>query len=829
MEVIMVLGLEMNKRQAPVLAKTRNTIIATLPTRHNSLRFFKECQHPDDNQRRQLSRELGLESKQIKFWFQNKRTQTKAQNERADNNALKVENEKIQCENLAIREALKNVTCPNCGGPPFGEEERQLNVQKLKMQNSHLKQEYERMSHFIANILGKPVAQIQSLCSMDFQSQTDILGFSASQGLLGGSSSNSTDQLQHQFQQLDDHIGNSNNNNNSTMQQQMQYPLMNDYGNNKFEMEKMAMIETAVSAMGELMRLLRVNEPVWIKSSSPVDHDGDSRRSSYLLHRDSYNKLFPRSNHFKSSTARMESSKDSGVVPMSAVHLLNMFLDSNKWMDLFPTIVTKARTIEVVDTRMLGDQAGSLQLMYEQMHILSPLVAPREFYFLRYCREVEASVWVMVDVSYEYDCSKLSKDLDPRGSPPRSWRLPSGCMLQDKPNGCCEVTWVEHVEVDDKSQTHRLYRDLVCGGLAYGAQRWIATLHRMSERLAYSLGAALSRHELGGVFDIPEGRKSIMNLSQRMVKNFWEMLSMSGKLDFPHLSELNNSGVRVSVRQNNEIGQPSGMIVSVASSLWLPLSSERLFNFFTDNKTRPQWDMLSNGNPVNEIAHVSYGTHPGNCISIIQTLLMKTKEYINKEELGAKINSNLLVGEQPTQRTEQRKNNHNKNRICRNSYPFSTNSPNYRKQLCDQSTHRSLRSLSSFTSNDNNMLMLQESCIEPMVGSVVVYAPIDFPTIKSAISGDDSTNIPILPLGLIISDDGRPPPLHHHDKAASMSTGGGANKRFGGSLLTVAFQILLSNHLHSKQLNMESVAIVNTLVSSTVQKIKVALDCSNVD
>ncbi|KAI8030315.1 Expansin-B4 [Camellia lanceoleosa] len=34
----------------------------------------------------------------------------------------------------------------------------------------------------------------------------------------------------------------------------------------------------------------------------------------------------------------------------------------------------------------------------------------------------------------------------------------------------------------------------------------------------------------------------------------------------------------------------------------------------------------------------------------------------------------------------------NQNRICRNSYPFSTNSPNCRKQLCDQSTHRSLKS-----------------------------------------------------------------------------------------------------------------------------------------
>ncbi|GMP25578.1 hypothetical protein CsSME_00002377 [Camellia sinensis var. sinensis] len=113
-----------------------------------------------------------------------------------------------------------------------------------------------------------------------------------------------------------------------------------------------------------------------------------------------------------------------------------------------------------------------------------------------------------------------------------------------------------------------------------------------------------------------------MDLSQRMVKNFWKMLSMSGKLDFPQLSELNNSGIRVSVRQNNEIGQPSGMIVSAASSLWLPLSSETLFNFFTDEKTRHQWDVLSNGNPVNEIAHVSYGTHPGNCISIIQRLFI---------------------------------------------------------------------------------------------------------------------------------------------------------------------------------------------------------------
>lgn len=39
--------------------------------------FFKECPHPDEKQRLDLSRRLGLETKQVKFWFQNRRTQMK--------------------------------------------------------------------------------------------------------------------------------------------------------------------------------------------------------------------------------------------------------------------------------------------------------------------------------------------------------------------------------------------------------------------------------------------------------------------------------------------------------------------------------------------------------------------------------------------------------------------------------------------------------------------------------------------------------------------------------------------------------------------------------
>ncbi|KAJ4905962.1 Homeodomain-like protein [Raphanus sativus] len=66
----------------------------------------------------QLNRELGLGPRRIKFWFQNRRIQNKAQQERVDSCALKEENDWIHCENIAIREAHKHTICHNCGDAP---------------------------------------------------------------------------------------------------------------------------------------------------------------------------------------------------------------------------------------------------------------------------------------------------------------------------------------------------------------------------------------------------------------------------------------------------------------------------------------------------------------------------------------------------------------------------------------------------------------------------------------------------------------------------------------------------------------------------------------
>lgn len=69
-----------------------------------------------------------------------------AQHERADNSALRQENDKIRCENIAIREALKNVICPSCGGPPINDD-CYFDEQKLRLENAQLKEEVQRPSN----------------------------------------------------------------------------------------------------------------------------------------------------------------------------------------------------------------------------------------------------------------------------------------------------------------------------------------------------------------------------------------------------------------------------------------------------------------------------------------------------------------------------------------------------------------------------------------------------------------------------------------------------------------------------------------------------------
>lgn len=149
----------------------------------------------------------------------------------------------------------------------------------------------------------------------------------------------------------------------------------------------------------------------------------------------------------------------------------------NKWMDLFPSIVARAKTVQIVTSGISGHASGSLHLvsiwqelgfessiyqciqftlsrqflaftiastqlniflqMYADLQVLSPLVPTRETRFLRYCQQnVEEGTWAIVD--FTIDAFSPSAE----NSSPKFKRRPSGCIIQDMPNGYSRVRFI---------------------------------------------------------------------------------------------------------------------------------------------------------------------------------------------------------------------------------------------------------------------------------------------------------------------------------------------------------------------------------------------------
>ena len=74
--------------------------------------------------------------------------------------------------------------------------------------------------------------------------------------------------------------------------------------------------------------------------------------------------------------------------------------------------------------------------MYEQLHILSPLLPPREFMILRCCQQLEEGLWVIADVSYHQVAFEFEFGT------PACYKRPSGFLIQAMPNGHSKVSFL---------------------------------------------------------------------------------------------------------------------------------------------------------------------------------------------------------------------------------------------------------------------------------------------------------------------------------------------------------------------------------------------------
>lgn len=118
----------------------------------------------------------------------------------------------------------------------------------------------------------------------------------------------------------------------------------------------------------------------------------------------------------------------------------------------------------------------------------------------------------------------------------------------------------------------------------------------------------------------PSGRRSMLKLAQRMTANFCAGVCASTVHQWNKLScGVGDEDIRVMTRKSvDDPGEPSGIVLSAATSVWLPVSPQRLFDFLRDEQLRSEWDILSNGGPMQEMAHIAKGQDHGNCVSLLR-------------------------------------------------------------------------------------------------------------------------------------------------------------------------------------------------------------------
>lgn len=489
-------------------------------------------------------------------------------------------------------------------------------------------------------------------------------------------------------------------------------------------------LELALAAMDELVKMAQTNEPLWIRSVES---------GKEIFNHEEYTRIIStpciglKPNGFVS-----EASRESGVVIINSLALVETLMDSNRWSEMFPCVIARSSTTEVISSGINGTRNGALQLMQAELQVLSPLVPVREVSFLRFCKQHAEGVWAVVDVSI--DTIRETSAGAPTFLTCR--RLPSGCVVQDMPNGYSKVTWVEHAEYEE-SQVHQLYRPLLSLGMGFGAQRWVATLQRQCECLAILMSSSLPSREHSAIS--AGGRRSMLKLAHRMTNNFCAGVCASTVHKWNKLNAGNvGEDVRVMTRKSvDDPGEPPGIVLSAATSVWLPASPQKVFDFLRNEKLRSEWDILSNGGPMQEMAHIAKGHDHGNCVSLLRA--------------------------------------------------------------------------SAINSSQSSMLILQETSTDAS-GSLVVYAPVDIPAMHVVMNGGDSAYVALLPSGFAVLPDGHSNGSGNHEDASQ--------PRVSGSLLTVAFQILV-NSLPTAKLTVESVETVNNLISCTIQKIKVALQCES--
>ena len=524
--------------------------------------FIMKYPKPTNMQKLELGEQIGLTLAQITSWVVRKRTQKNAQTTRQQfYSQQKRKIDDLHNQLRQYQEAFTKITCPNCGNHVTPNIEQQLRIEGAPPQLE--------------------IHQIPSSISPREKSHKgkDVMDFSS------------------------DPVHSSSTHTPSSVMKrpvQEQTSVMTD---------RVLVSQIRKAVIDELITMATAEKPLWISApqSNPIMHQ------EFLCEAE-YKRVFTKGIDLKPKGFQCESSRYTATIPITPIALVNILMEVDQWSSMFCSIISRARTIDVLSIGTPGSYNHTAQLMTAEFQVTIPYIPTRVTQFVRYCHQQTEESWVIVDVSVD----SLSSRLDPH-TRSQCQKRPSGCFIQGLTDGNSHVVWVEHVDVNDQ-YIYRNYRSLMESGIAFGARRWMEVLQRQVERSLYAAAVTNPSSDFWVTLTV-DGRKNLLQLAHTIMSHFCADIGNSTTHDWIVAEQTRYGGSKIKVSTNkirDRPNKPPGLTRTAAATFSHLASHSRLFDFLRDVHLRNQWDHLSKDKSVQEVVHITTGHDARNCVSLLQ-------------------------------------------------------------------------------------------------------------------------------------------------------------------------------------------------------------------
>lgn len=228
--------------------------------------------------------------------------------ERHENMILRQENEKLRAENSVMKEAMANPICSSCGGPAIPGQ-ISMEEHQIRIENARLKDELNRICTLANKFLGRPLSSLASPMAMP----TPNSGLELAIGRNGvGGSSNFSMSLPMGLEMGDGVLGTP-----PPTLSGIRSPV--GLMGNEVQTERSMLIDLALAAMDELIKMAQPDSPLWIKSSDDgkevLNHEEYARIGSAYLG--------PKPNGYVT-----EATRETGVLIINSVALVETLMDA---------------------------------------------------------------------------------------------------------------------------------------------------------------------------------------------------------------------------------------------------------------------------------------------------------------------------------------------------------------------------------------------------------------------------------------------------------------------------------------------------------------------